>query len=73
MNATSLENNLAYSEYGNIGLGALLLISEIMPFIKGKSGGITDGLLCLLKGSSCFLKKLTDSLEKQKEGEIESV
>jgi len=72
MNQTiAMNENFGISEYSNIGMGALLFISEIMPFLKGKQGGIIEGCLCLLKGSSCFINKLTDTLEKQKENKKE--
>lgn len=68
MNSTlSQTNNFTPSEYTNIGLGGLLLISELLPMLKKHKGnGIIDTLLCIVKGSSCFLKKITDTLEEVK-------
>tara|TARA_R110000765_G_scaffold215104_1_gene319975 strand:+ start:1976 stop:2212 length:237 start_codon:yes stop_codon:yes gene_type:complete len=68
MNSTlSQENIFTPSEYTNFGLGALLFISELLPMLKKHKGnGIVDTLLCIVKGSSCFLKKITDTLEEVK-------
>ncbi len=68
MNSTlPQENNFTPSEYTNIGLGGLLFISELLPMLKKHKGnGIIDTLLCIVKGSSCFLKKITDTLEEVK-------
>lgn len=68
MNSTlSQIPNFTPSEYTNIGLGGLLLISELLPMLKKHKGnGIIDTLLCIVKGSSCFLKKITDTLEEAK-------
>jgi len=68
MNSTlSQENIFTTSENFNIGLGGMLLISEVLPMLKKHKGnGIIDTLLCIIKGSSCFLKKITDTLEKTK-------
>jgi hypothetical protein len=68
MNSTLTEiNGFSTSEYANIGLGALLIISELLPMLKKHKGnGIVDTLICVLKGSSCFIKKITDTLEQTK-------
>jgi hypothetical protein len=44
-----------------------LIISELLPMLKKHKGnGIVDTLICVLKGSSCFIKKITDTLEQTK-------
>ena len=69
MNSTlSQIPNFTPSEYTNIGLGCLLLFSELLPMMKKHKGnGIIDTFICMLKGSSCCIKKLTETLEKTKE------
>jgi len=79
MNATNiidLQTGLSTSEYGNIGLGAMLLLSEIMPLIKkNKGNGFIHMLICFLNGSSCMIDKLKKTLEQEekdeKDGDIE--
>jgi len=74
MNSTQIlsESQFTTSEYANFGLGALLLISEMLPMLKKHKGnGIVDTLLCIIKGSTCFLEKLTETLEKNKNDEEE--
>ncbi len=68
MNSTlSKIPNFTPSEYTNIGLGCLLLFSELLPMIKKHKGnGIIDTFICMLKGSSCCIKKLTETLEEVK-------
>jgi methyl coenzyme M reductase subunit C len=67
MNATLTETQFISSEYTSIGLGALLLVSELLPLLKKHKGnGIVDTVLCILRGSSCFINKLTETLEKTK-------
>ena len=66
--------SLSTSEYTNIGLGFVLLISEILPFIKNKGGnGIIDSCICLLSGSSCVINKLKEQLEKKQESEEKEI
>jgi hypothetical protein len=49
------------NEYIAIALGALLLISEVMPMLKKyKSNGLVHSIICLLKGSSCVAEKLVE-------------
>ena len=56
-----------------IGLGVLLLISEVMPMLKKyKSNGLVHSVVCLLKGSSCMADKLVSIInidEEQKDQE----
>jgi hypothetical protein len=72
MNSTQIlsASQFTTSEYANFGLGGLLLISEMLPMLKKHKGnGLVDTLLCIIRGSSCFLEKLTETLEKTKETE----
>jgi len=57
-------------ETSTIILGGLLLISEILPFIrKHKGNGFIDTLICLLRGSSCVTEKIADTIEEQQDKE----
>jgi hypothetical protein len=70
MNSTQIlsTSQITPSEYTNIGLGILLLVSEILPMIKKHKGnGIVDSLLCLLYGSKCCIDNLTATLERTQE------
>ena len=52
-------------EYSTIILGSLLLISEVMPFLKKyKTNGVLESAICLLRGSECVTKKIADQLEE---------
>jgi len=52
-------------EYSTVVLGVLLVLSEVLPFIKKHNGnGITESLVCLLRGSSCMTERLADVIEK---------
>ena len=60
-----MTDSLTSSEYLNIGLGVLLITSEVMPYLKKHKGnGIVDTIICLLKGSSCITGKIADTLEQ---------
>ena len=52
-------------EYSTFILGGMFVVSEIMPLLKGKSNGLLQGLLCLIKGSKCLLDNVEEKLEKQ--------
>lgn len=74
MNSTITSNlsNMSGFEYSTIILGTLLVVSEILPFIKKyKTNGLVDSVVCLLRGSSCVTGKLADIVEQceEKEGE----
>lgn len=57
-------------EYSTIILGALLILSEVMPFIKKTKGnGFIDSIVCMLRGSECVTKKLADVVEQSREQE----
>jgi len=62
-------------EYSTFILAGLFISSEIMPLLKGKSNGLLQGLLCLIKGSKCLLDNVEEKIEKQmgKESEIPGV
>ena len=72
MNTTATNNpsfNYETSTYVMIGL---LVISEILPFIKKTKGsGFIHSLLCLLRGSECQAKKITDDAKKKLDLDIE--
>lgn len=80
MNSTvtnSIESMSGF-EYSTIILGTLLVVSELLPFIKKyKTNGLVDSIVCLLRGSSCVTGKLADIVEecenkietKQEDGE----
>jgi len=55
-------------EYSTIILAVLFIVSEALPFIKkNKGNGLTETLVCLLRGSSCMAEKLADTIEKKEE------
>lgn len=59
-------------EYSTIILGVLFVISEVLPFMKKHKGnGLTDTVLCILRGSECTAKKLADTIEKCEEKKID--
>ena len=72
MNATSsqifdssLQNgadNLHGYDYSTYILGALLLISEVLPLLKNKSNGLAHTCLCLIQGSKCMLEKVENQV-----------
>ena len=51
-------------EYSTIALGVLLLVSEVLPFLKSNGNGITQKIVCMLRGSECMVKKVADTLER---------
>jgi hypothetical protein len=59
-----MAESLTGSDYLNIGLGLLLITSEVLPYLKKHKGnGIIESIICLLKGSSCMAEKLATTLE----------
>ena len=52
-------------EYSTFILAGLFISSEVMPLLKGKSNGILQGILCLIKGSKCLLDNVESKIEKQ--------
>ena len=66
MNTTLISNpsfNYETSTYVIIGL---LVISEVLPFIrKTKGSGFLHSIVCLLRGSQCLAKKIADEVEKE--------
>ena len=51
--------------YIGIAASVLLLISEILPFLrKTKSNGMVHLVVCALRGSQCMLGAALDTLEK---------
>tara|TARA_R110000744_G_scaffold208496_1_gene327255 strand:+ start:653 stop:886 length:234 start_codon:yes stop_codon:yes gene_type:complete len=52
-------------EYSTFILGTMFVVSEIMPLLKGKSNGLLQGLLCLIKGSKCLLDNVEEKIENQ--------
>ncbi len=70
-NSTATHTDLTGSQYLNIALGSLLIISEVLPYLKKHKGnGIVDTIVCLLKGSSCFAQKLAETIEGQQENNV---
>ena len=57
------DENILGNPYLTITFGVLLIVSEILPLLKNKSNGLVHSIICLLKGSSCFTKKLADVIE----------
>ena len=69
-----MSESLTGSEYLNIGLGVLLIRSEVMPYLKKHKGnGIIDSIICLLKGSSCITGKIAETLEQVNTDTLPSV
>jgi len=73
MNATALDldnslpnlsDNLHGYDYSTYILGALLLVSEILPLLKNKSNGLAHACLCLISGSKCVLGKVESQVQK---------
>ena len=50
-------------EYSSFILGSLLVISEVLPLLKGKTNGFLQGLLCLVKGSKCMIETVEEAVE----------
>ena len=72
MNSSLTENISAVKndgwEYSTIILAVLFFTSEIMPFLKKHKGnGISDTLICLLRGSSCLTEKMANSIEQRQQ------
>ncbi len=55
-------NNLHGYDYSTYILGALLLISEVLPLLKNKSNGLAHAVLCLITGSRCMLDKVEEKV-----------
>ena len=72
MNASFSENISSYLQNGSNNphgydystyiLGALLLISEVLPLLKNKSNGLAHAVLCLITGSRCMLDKVEEKV-----------
>jgi len=62
-NILRTENNNMGWEYSTIALAVLFLISEVLPFLKMKGDGISQKIICLLRGSECVAGKIADTLE----------
>ena len=48
-------------------VSSLFIVSEILPFLKGQSGGLADCLVKCFETSDCILTKAIDCLKKNKE------
>ncbi len=69
-------NNNGDVNYTAMGGYGLFLVSEVLPFIRGKkdNDGFLHILICLLKNSKCMINKTLGVLEQPvKEKEIEIV
>jgi len=69
-------NNNGDVNYTAIGGYGLFIVSEILPFIRGKkdNNGFLHILICLLKNSKCMVDKTLGVLEQPvKEKEVEVV
>lgn len=65
-NVSAVENN--GWEYSTIILAVLFITSEVLPFLKKHKGnGISDTLVCLLRGSSCLTEKMANSIEQRQQ------
>jgi len=69
MNSTFTEKaNENGWEYSTIILAVLFITSEVMPFLKKHKGnGISDTLICILRGSSCLTEKMANSIEQRQQ------
>ena len=68
-------NNNGDVNYTAMGGYGLFLVSEVLPFIRGKkdNNGFLHILICLLKNSKCMINKTLGVLEppvKDKEVEV---
>jgi len=57
-------DNLHGYDYSTYILGALLLVSEVLPLLKNKSNGLAHAILCLITGSRCMLDKVENQVQK---------
>ena len=64
MNNTATDTQVGW-EYSTFILGTAFVVSEIMPLLKGKSNGLLQGLLCLIKGSKCLLNNVEEKIENK--------
>ena len=64
MNSTAVSSSSPY-EYSTYILGAMFVVSEVMPLLKNKSNGVLHAVLCLIGGSKCMLAKVEEAIEKQ--------
>ena len=63
--SSNLQNgsdNLHGYDYSTYILGALLLVSEVLPLLKNKSNGLAHAVLCLITGSRCMLDKVEEKV-----------
>ena len=69
MNATNSMTSTGANgyEYSTYILGAMFVVSEVMPLLKNKSNGVLHAVLCLINGSKCMLAKVEEAIEKQVE------
>ena len=67
MNATNSMTSTSANgyEYSTYILGAMFVVSEVMPLLKNKSNGVLHAVLCLINGSKCMLAKVEEAIEKQ--------
>jgi len=73
-NSTFTSNSSFSNDYLTLGLGILLILSEVMPFIKKHKGnGLCDSIVCLLRGSSCLTKRLADTIEASQEAKSNDI
>ena len=73
MDLSNRSNNLYGYDYSTYILGALLLISEVLPLLKNKSNGIGHAILCLISGSKCVLDKVEDQVKNSLEQQVPPV
>lgn len=59
MNSTlqSVSSSTNGYEYSTYILGAMFIISEVLPLLKNKSNGLLHTILCLIRGSKCVLEE----------------
>jgi hypothetical protein len=65
MNTTAINNPSFNYETSTYVIISLLVISEVLPFIrKTKGSGFLHSIVCLLRGSRCVAKKIADEVEE---------
>ena len=54
-------------------VSSMLIVSEILPFLRGQNNGISQCLVKCFEGSSCFLSKLIECLKDNKDEIAEGI
>ena len=58
-------------EYSTYILGAMFVVSEVLPLLKNKSNGFLHAFLCIIHGSKCMLAEVEAVIEKRTKGPLD--